>query len=102
MNPEGNWLLNKMSRPDRDLLRPQLQSVSLETKQVLEAPFTSVDRVYFVTRGLASVVAATSTSHRIEVAMIGCEGMTGVAVLLGDSRSPNETMVQSAGAALSL
>ena len=34
--------------------------------------------------------------------MVGYEGMTGVALVLGDDRSVNETMVQSAGAAMRL
>ena len=32
--------------------------------------------------------------------MVGYEGMSGVGIVLGDDRSPNEAMVQSAGSAL--
>src|SRR5258708_3088819 len=50
--------------------------------------------------GLASIVGATPPHHRIEVGMVGYEGMPGLAVVLGDDRSANETVVQSSGRAL--
>jgi CRP-like cAMP-binding protein len=52
--------------------------------------------------GLISVVGTTEPDHRIEVGMVGYEGMTGLAIVLGDDRSVNETLVQSAGSAMRL
>lgn len=77
-----------------------LERVSLETRQVLEAPGVPITAVYFVESGLVSTVSTTKRNHRIEVGMIGCEGMTGTAILLGDDRSANESIVQSPGEAL--
>ena len=34
---------------------------------------------------------------RLEVGLIGCEGMTGLPIVLGNDRSPNETFMQVAG-----
>jgi CRP-like cAMP-binding protein len=68
-------------------------------REVLEAPYDAIPHVYFVESGLVSVVG-TSPKHRIEVGMVGYEGMTGLSVVLGDDRSANETMVQSTGTAL--
>jgi CRP-like cAMP-binding protein len=48
---------------------------------------------------MVSVVSTAHPNHRIEVAMIGFEGMTGSGVLLGDDRATNEVIVQSPGSA---
>jgi len=52
--------------------------------------------------GLSPLSVITSKGHRIEVGMIGSEGMTGLAVVLADGRSRNQTIVQSAGSAMRL
>ena len=55
-----------------------------------------VEDVYFPESGVVSVVA--NGEHSIEVGIIGREGMTGVALVLGDTeKSPYETYVQIAG-----
>ena len=76
-----------------------IEKVHLKVHQVLEAPGIPIPAVYFVEHGMVSVVGTTHPNHRIEVAMIGFEGMTGAAILLGDDRSANESVVQSAGEA---
>ncbi len=95
-----NRLLAALPRADRDLLRRSLEVVDLAARQVLEAPGAPIAHVYFVDGGLVSVVGTTGPAHRIEVGMVGFEGMTGLAVVLGDDRSANETLVQSPGVGL--
>jgi hypothetical protein len=46
---------------------------------------------------VVSVVEKLSRRQQIEVGFIAREGMTGVNVVLGDSRSPRATYIQSAG-----
>lgn len=98
----ANRLLCALAPRDRALLRDDLEEVRLETWQVLEAPSRPITHVYFLTAGLASVVGTTETSQRIEVGMVGYEGMTGLAVVLGHNRSSNETVIQADGRALRL
>jgi CRP-like cAMP-binding protein len=50
-------------------------------------------------RDRASVVAVQPDETRIEVGLIGCEGMSGTAIVLGGGRSPHSTYVQMAGEA---
>lgn len=95
-----NRLLTVLSHADQHLLRPSLEAIGLDTRLILEAPRDPISHVYFVESGLVSVVGTTEPDHRIEVGMVGYEGMTGLGVVLGDDRSPNETLVQSAGSAL--
>ena len=94
-----NRLLAVLPAADLALLQPSMELVNLEARQVLEVPRMPITHVHFVESGLVSVVGTTAPDHRIEVGMIGHEGMTGVGVVLGDDRSVNEALVQSAGTA---
>jgi CRP-like cAMP-binding protein len=96
----ANRLLKSISASDRAALLPDLEAVSLATWQIIERPNERIPRVYFLTSGLASVVGTTRPDQRIEVGMVGYEGMTGLAVVLGHDRSTNETVIQAAGTAL--
>lgn len=100
IHPFANRLLSLLPHQDRAVLELHLQEVSLEERQVLETPHIVVSYVYFLTTGMASVVASAEPNHRLEVGMVGSEGMTGLTVVLGDDQSANLTMVQSAGTAL--
>jgi CRP-like cAMP-binding protein len=99
-NGSRNRLLAVLSHADRDLLAPSLEVAELDARQVLEVPRDPISHVYFVESGLVSVVGTSEPDHRIEVGMVGYEGMTGLGIVLGDDRSANETMVQSAGSAM--
>ena len=47
--------------------------------------------------GIASVVAVQPDETRVEVGVIGGEGMSGIAVVLGGDQSPHSTYLQVAG-----
>ena len=99
LNPR-NRLLATLSPADLHLLQPLLEDVELRSRQTLDAPRSPITHVYFVQTGLISVVGAAGRDRRIEVGMVGCEGMTGPDAVLGGESSPNETLVQSPGRAL--
>jgi CRP-like cAMP-binding protein len=84
---------------DLSLLQPSLELIDIQARQILEVPGTPITHVHFVESGLVSVVGTTVPDHRIEVGMIGHEGMTGIGAVLGDDRSINEALVQSTGSA---
>jgi CRP-like cAMP-binding protein len=93
-----NRLLQSLSKKDRSALTPYLEPVELGLRQSIEKPDTPITEIYFPESGIISVVARFG-DRQIEVGLIGREGMSGTAVLLGDQRSPNEVYVQMAGAA---
>ncbi|MBZ9777287.1 Crp/Fnr family transcriptional regulator, partial [Mesorhizobium sp. CO1-1-8] len=62
----------------------------------LEIAYQPIEHVYFPETGIASVVAAMTGGRQSEVGIIGHDGMTGIAVVLGQDRSPNETYIQLA------
>jgi CRP-like cAMP-binding protein len=63
----------------------------------MERPNRRIQSVYFIEAGIASVVAVQPDDTRVEVGLIGCEGMSGIAVVLGGGQSPHATYVQMAG-----
>jgi hypothetical protein len=79
----GNRLLSHLSRIDFALLKPHLMPVELPLLKVLETSNSAIDTVYFIDHGFASVVADGPGKRDIEVGIIGREGMTGLAVVLG-------------------
>ena len=92
-----NRLLLHLTADDLGLLKPDLTRIDLPLRKQLEAPGKRINYVYFIDSGFASVVADGSARSKIEVGMIGREGMTGLAVLLGSDRTPHETYMQNAG-----
>jgi CRP-like cAMP-binding protein len=84
-----------MNPDDFALLQPHLESVFLELRAPLEAAGRRIDFVYFIESGLASVVARTSATTEAEVGIIGFEGMTGSALIMGDDQAAFDCYVQS-------
>jgi CRP-like cAMP-binding protein len=96
--PVGNRILARLSRPNLALLKPHLEAVDLPLLTPLEKASSRIDTVYFIDHGFASVVADGPGKRDIEVGIIGREGITGLAVLLGDDRARHTTYMQAAGA----
>jgi CRP-like cAMP-binding protein len=92
-----NWILAGLSAGDRKLLLPDLEAVQLDLRHSLEAANQPISHVYFPSDGLASIVARDSNDRESEIGVVGCEGMTGMPVLLGNHQSPNESYMQIAG-----
>ena len=64
---------------------------------MVEVPDKPITHVYFVETGVVSVVAVNAEDHRIEVGVIGNEGMTGVPLIMGDDRAQHSAYMQIGG-----
>ena len=95
----GNRLLRALSKVDRAALASGLEPIDLKRGQSIEDAHETIEHVYFPDSGIISVVAQ-SAGNRIEAGVIGWEGMSGTAVVMGDNRSPNDTLVQVGGRGL--
>src|SRR5690349_159392 len=95
--PSANRLLRALAPDDLNLLAAHFVPVSLQRSDVLIRPNEPIDYIHFMVEGICSVVATTSEGRRIEVGIVGRDGMTGSSVLLGSDRSPHESFVQVAG-----
>jgi CRP-like cAMP-binding protein len=95
-----NRILSRLRRQDFALLEPHLEPVDLPVRKPLETRKKRIDHVYFLESGFASVVANGTRKPGIEVGIIGREGMTGLAVVLGNDRASHATYIQVAGKGL--
>jgi CRP-like cAMP-binding protein len=93
----SNRILSRLSAADLALLEPHLEPVDLPVHRPLEHRNRRIGHVYFIEAGFASVVADGAGKPSIEVGIIGREGMTGLAVVMGEQRASYETYVQAAG-----
>ena len=92
-----NHLFAKMRPGDWELIAPHLELVTLKERQVVEVPGKPITHVHFIEIGVVSVVAVNADDHRIEVGVIGNEGMTGVPLVMGDTRAQHSAYMQIAG-----
>lgn len=92
-----NRILARLKRADFKLVSRHLEYVELPLRKNLETRKRRIENVYFPEYGFASVVAGGTGGRDIEVGLIGREGVTGLAVIMGTDRSPYETFIQSAG-----
>jgi CRP-like cAMP-binding protein len=102
VQPRASRLLELLADDDAALLKPSLEPVELEVGRVLHTPGQPVRHVYFVESGLVSIIGANRERRRMEVGMVGFEGLTGIEVILGGDLAAHEALVQSAGSALRL
>jgi len=91
-----NQLLAGLSRKDFAQLQPHLEPVELELRRVLIEPNKPIVHVYFHERGYTSITT-NGQGNKIEVGLIGREGMVGVPVALGVRTTPLQFFIQLAG-----
>src|ERR1700722_5647605 len=94
-----NRLLAAMSLADLALIQPHLTFIAVAVRHEIERPNRRIEAVYFMDAGIASVVAVQADETQVEVGLVGPEGMTGTAVVLGGDQSPHSTYIQVAGEA---
>ncbi len=92
-----NHLLSYLNTADLEILKPHLEPIELPRLYQVETPHKPISHVYFPHDGIVSVVATIPRDHRIEVGIIGRDGLTGHSVVMGTDRSANSTFMQVAG-----
>jgi len=97
-NVRRNRVLASLATEDFALLQQHLQPTGLKVRQCVELANREVDAVYFPYSGIISmIVRSNNRQHQSEVGLIGHEGMTGLASILGAERSPCEVFMQVEG-----
>ena len=97
-----NHLLAALPHADRRRWAPHLEAVTLHAGQVLHQPGSAPAFVYFPTSAVISLMSTTLDGASTELAIVGPEGMAGIAVLMGGSTMFSQAVVQAAGQALRL
>ena len=93
----SNILLRKMSPDERRLLEDHMERVRLPFRMHMEHRGQPIEFVYFPEAGIATIVARMPRGRDVEVGLIGFEGMTGTAAVLGDYCAAHECFIQMAG-----
>jgi CRP-like cAMP-binding protein len=100
--PSRNRLLASLSYHDYGRLRPHLTALKLPYKYHLYKANGTIDCVYFVETGVASLVNTMRNGDAAEVGTIGNEGIIGLSVVFGDHQAPHSVYMQVAGAGLTM
>ena len=95
-----NRLLAAISQKSRKYLLSTSSEVELGPKTVLHESRARPSHAFFLTSGLASVLAVTTVGLASEVGVVGREGFTGSLHLIGPVDTPTHCRMQLAGAAV--
>jgi CRP-like cAMP-binding protein len=96
----SNGFLRALSPDSRARLRPYLEPVELVRRHLIYSPGEDAIHVYFINRGLVSLVKTMQDGRIVEVGAIGAEGVVCLASLLGLPKVVLESLVQVSGDAL--
>jgi CRP-like cAMP-binding protein len=88
--PTGNRLLDALSARSREQLLPCLKHVALPVRAQLYWPDEMPHSCYFLTGGIASIVAGLADGASTEVGLVGNEGVVGAFHIIGPIPPINE------------
>ena len=97
-----NQLLRALPADTWQRLLPYLEPVDLPLGSVLYESGAPCSHVYFPTTAIVSLLYVLADGASAEIAVVGFEGMIGVALFMGGDTTPSRAVVQSKGGALRL
>jgi CRP-like cAMP-binding protein len=95
--PRQNHLLTALPAADFQRLQPYLTLVALSSGEVLYEAGSHSGHAYFPTTSVISKLHVTADGASTEIAVVGNDGMIGFSLLMSDSTSLNQAVVQSDG-----
>ena len=87
MLPEAEWAR----------VAPHLVLVDMPLGQVVYESGDRLDHVYFPTTSIVSLLYVMEDGASAEIAIVGNEGLVGIALFMGGETTPSRAVVQSAG-----
>jgi CRP-like cAMP-binding protein len=96
-NPEQNNLLAALPESVRERLFTHLESVYMPLGDVLYETGTQLKYAYFPTTSIVSLLYVMKDGASAEIAVVGREGLLGIALFMGGETTPSRAIVQSAG-----
>ena len=89
-----NRILLALPETTMQRLWPALEQVELMRGQLIDREDRPVGDVYFVSRGLISLVKTMRDGRTVEIGAVGVEGVTDPLALFGITRAALDTIVQ--------
>ncbi|HLX80639.1 MAG TPA: Crp/Fnr family transcriptional regulator [Burkholderiales bacterium] len=100
--PKQNHLLAALPDAEYARLLPDLEPLPLELGLPLYESGGPQEYVYFPTASIVSLLYVMHDGSSAEIAVVGNEGVVGIALFMGGESTPSRAVVQSAGGAYRL
>jgi len=101
-SPAENHLLAALAPEERERIFPHLQLVDMPLGKVLYESGDILGHVYFPADCIVSLLYVLADGASAELAVVGNEGLVGIALFMGGETTPNRALVQSTGHAFRL
>ncbi|HEY9199779.1 MAG TPA: Crp/Fnr family transcriptional regulator [Gammaproteobacteria bacterium] len=101
-DPHQSHLLAALPAEEYARMLPNLERVPMPLGDVLYESGNELRHVYFPTTSIVSLLYVMNDGASAEIAVVGNEGLIGVALFMGGETMPNRAVVQSAGHAYRL
>jgi CRP-like cAMP-binding protein len=96
-NPQLNHLLAALPHDEWARWQAALEPVELPLGKVLYESGRAMTHVYFPTTSIVSLLYVMADGASAEIAVVGNEGIVGIALFMGGESTPSRAVVQSAG-----
>jgi CRP-like cAMP-binding protein len=100
--PAQNHLLAALPEDEYVFLFPHLEQVQMPLGEVIYESGCELRYVYFPATCIVSLLYVMENGASAEIAVVGNEGIIGIALFMGGGTMPNRAVVQSAGYAYRL
>jgi CRP-like cAMP-binding protein len=97
MHPRLNHLLAALPEDIWQRWKDMLEPTDLALGQVMYEPGATLSHVYFPTTAIISLLYVMENGAPGEIAVVGNEGLVGVALFMGGESTSSRAVVQSAG-----
>lgn len=101
-DPHSNKLLAVLPEEVFNRISPLMELVMLPLGKVMSESAEQMKYVYFPTTAIVSLLHVMDDGASGEIAVVGNDGIVGIAVFMGGETTPNKAIVQSAGYAYRL
>jgi len=95
--PQWNHLLARLPEAEFGRLQPHLEYVALPLGMAVYESGDNQPYVYFPTTAIVSLLYVMEDGSSAEIAIVGNEGVVGIALFMGGESTPSRAVVQSAG-----
>jgi len=94
---DRNYLFHSIPPVEWEKLLPHIEAIDLPLGKVLYEPGSKMSHVYFPSTAIVSLLYALENGSSAEIAVVGNEGVVGIAIFMGGESTSSRAVVQSAG-----